>query len=653
MTLRRQLFLAISLVFLVVFAGLLFLGVKSTRNYLEQQLGSHAQDAATSLALPLSQSLGKGDTVLARTQVGSVFDRGYFKRIVVISPASEVIITRELPEKIGDVPLWFTRIFPLAAPGGESFITEGWRQLGKVIVVSQPAFAYQYLWSTSREIAAWMLAAYLGALLLTELLLHFILSPLNSIERAANAIQQRRFEQIQTMPRARELARVVRAMNDMSRRISEILNAESVRAEGFRKQIFHDEVTGLDNRRSFDLRLNELLEGKEHISSGAVIALEVNHLKEFNKGDSYEHGDALLKGMAATAQEVLGPRAVISARLGGTAFAFVLVDVRQDEVAGICNRLNRSLQSQLEKFVGTTQDAKDVSLSLGGVYFRAGEKRSQIMARVDLAIEAARQAGNNEVRVSLEPSEELDTLGSHGWRDLILDAMHENRWILMGQPVAHMHDGTHLHQEVMLRLVDKSGHGVVASKFIPMATRHRFMADVDRAVVTLVLRRLQDARFADTAFAVNISPQSLEDRGFMGWLDKELTGLGENASRLYFEMSRYGCSLDLEAARQFAHLVRRHGAKFGIDRFGLDPHSLQTLRLIPPDYVKLDDALVGETGRDEAAVLLVNAIVTLARSMDVLVIAQGVETEHQATLLRDNHDYGQGYYFGEPTQFKD
>jgi EAL domain-containing protein (putative c-di-GMP-specific phosphodiesterase class I) len=275
------------------------------------------------------------------------------------------------------------------------------------------------------------------------------------------------------------------------------------------------------------------------------------------------------------------------------------------------------------------------------------------MARVDLALEAARQAGNNEVRVSLESSEELDTLGSHGWRDLILDAMHENRWILMGQPVAHMHKGTHLHQEVMLRLVDKNGHGVVASKFIPMATRHRFMADVDRAVVTLVLRRLQDARFAGTAFAVNISPQSLEDRGFMGWLGKELAGLGENAGRLYFEMSRYGCSLDMEAARQFAKLVRRHGAKFGIDRFGLDPNSLQTLRLIPPDYVKLDDALVGETGSDEAAVLLVNAIVTLARSMDVLVIAQGVETEHQATLLRDNHDYGQGFYFGEPTQFED
>jgi hypothetical protein len=117
-TLRRQLFLAISLVFLVIFIGLLFLSIKSTRNYLEQQLGSHAQDAATSLTLPLSASLGKGDVILAQTQVESVFDRGYIKRIAVISPTSEVILTRELPEKIGGVPLWFTEVFPLVAPSG-------------------------------------------------------------------------------------------------------------------------------------------------------------------------------------------------------------------------------------------------------------------------------------------------------------------------------------------------------------------------------------------------------------------------------------------------------------------------------------------------------------------------------------------------------
>ena len=653
MTLRRQLFLAISLVFFVIFVGLLFLSIKSTRNYLEQQLGSHAQDAATALTLPLSMSLGKGDMILAQTQVESVFDRGYFKRIVVVSPTSEVILTRELPEKIGGVPLWFTEIFPLAAPGGESFISSNWRQLGKVIVASQPAFAYEYLWSTSIEISAWMFSAYLVALFLTQLLLYFILSPLSNIEHAAKAIQQRRFEQISTIPRARELARVVQAMNDMSRRISEILNAEAARAEGFRKQVFHDEVTGLENRRSFDLRLNQLLEGKEHISNGLVIAVEVNHLKDFNTGHGFGQGDALLRSLTEIAKTVLGQRASVSARLGGASLAFVLAEVRPDEVSAICKHLSNSLQSRLNEFIGSAHTANDASISLGAVLFHGGESKSQVMARVDLALEGARQSGSNAVQVSSETSDELDAMGSHGWRDLILNALHENRWVLMGQPVVHMRNGTQLHQEVMLRLMDMSGHWVAASKIIPMAVRHRFMVDVDRAVATLVLRRLQDVRFADTSFAVNISHQSLENQDFMGWLSKELAGLGKDAGRLYFEVSRYGCSLDLEAARQFAKLVQKHGAKFGIDRFGLDPNSLQTLRQIPPDYVKLDDVLVSESGADEVAVAMITSIVTLARAMDVIVIAQGVETEHQATLLKDSHDYGQGFYFGEPSKLED
>src|SRR5450830_648085 len=202
MTLRRQILAVISLVFLGILAGLLVFSVRGTRDYLEQQLASHAQDAATALSLPLAQSLGRDDKVL---------------------------VERELPEKVAEVPQWFTHAFALSSPGGESFVSSGWRQLGKVIVQSQPEYAYQYLWKSAREVALWILLAYGVALLLSHLLLQIILNPLYAIERSARAIQERRFEQIVTQPAARELARVVRAMNDMARRIAEILDAETAK----------------------------------------------------------------------------------------------------------------------------------------------------------------------------------------------------------------------------------------------------------------------------------------------------------------------------------------------------------------------------------------------------------------------------------------
>ena len=171
MTLRRQLFLTLSVLFLAVLAGLMVLNIKGTRDYLEQQLGSHAQDAATSLSMRLSQVLERQDPVLTELQVDSFFDRGFFQRIVLLDAKNIILLTKELPAKVPDVPLWFTKQFPLNPPGGEAFVSSGWQQLGKVVVQSQPAHAYQYLWASSLEVATWIGLVYLAALVLTHFLL--------------------------------------------------------------------------------------------------------------------------------------------------------------------------------------------------------------------------------------------------------------------------------------------------------------------------------------------------------------------------------------------------------------------------------------------------------------------------------------------------
>ena len=105
MTLRRQILGVISLVFLGILVGLLVFSVRGTRDYLQQQLASHAQDAATALSLPLAQSMGRDDMVLVELNVASVFDRGFFKRVVVTDAKGKVLVERELPDKVAEVPV--------------------------------------------------------------------------------------------------------------------------------------------------------------------------------------------------------------------------------------------------------------------------------------------------------------------------------------------------------------------------------------------------------------------------------------------------------------------------------------------------------------------------------------------------------------------
>jgi len=148
--------------------------------------------------------------------------------------------------------------------------------------------------------------------------------------------------------------------------------------------------------------------------------------------------------------------------------------------------------------------------------------------------------------------------------------------------------------------------------------------------------------------AINVSLQSVRQRSFVEWLRGVLREQGPQAQLLSFELTCFGCSQDIEAARAFASMVREHGARFGIDRLGLDALSTRVLRQVPPDYVKLDSALTHEVDGEEVSGDWVNAIAALARSMDVQIVAQGIESELDAQRLVGIYDAGQGYFFGKP-----
>lgn len=647
MTLRRQLFIGISMVFFGIFAGLVLLGVTGTQAYLEEQLGSHAQDAASSLVHPLSQSVGIGDRTLAQTQVASLFDRGYFQRIAVLAVDGSVVVDRQLPAKIDGVPLWFSSWLSIDAPPGEAFLSAGWRQLGKVIAISQPTHAYQYLWQSALEIAGWMTVAYLLALWFTRMVLHRILRPLSEIEHSAQEIQQKHFVQIGVKPKALELARVVGAMNDMSRKISEFLDVEAKKAERFRREAYQDELTGLDNRRSFDLRLNQALDGEVQFSDAVLIGIDMNNLKNFNTEASYKRGDEILVTVAGTAREVLGERASILCRMGGSSFGFVLFDRDPRTVS----ELGRALRDRLQAVFAPVGDGADFSFSIGMIHFLHGEMRARVLSRLDLAIESARQSGHNALQYVVDVGSGANAIGSMAWRELIRNALAENRWTLLGQPVVSLSNGRVIQQEIMSRLVDNDGNLIPASVFLPMAMRHKLMPDIDQALLSLVFRRLAERGSADVVdLAVNLSNQSLAHREFIRWLSGSLARLDKRSVRLSFELTEYGCSLDLEASRQFADMLRSHQVRFGIDHFGLAPKSLQLLRDLPPDYVKLDAGLVAEAPVSESARAMLRSVVSLARSLEVEVIAQGVESAEQVEmLLSDEVGGGQGYHFGAPS----
>lgn len=643
-TLRGQLFLGVVSIFVLIYLGLFWVNMQSTRAYVESQLASHAQDAATSLTFPLSRALGDKDVVLADTYVSAMFDRGYFSSITVFAPDGKVLVTRSLPATQPGVPDWFVRMVSIQTAPGGSLLSSGWRQLGRVVVVSQPALAYQELWQSSVKAGLWLISVLCLSILLARILLGRILSPLYAIEVAAEAVSSRRFDEIMLAPATRELSRVVNAMNAMIGRIRGYLDQEIGKAEQFRKEAYHDAVTSLDNRRSLDLRLAEVLADDTGFMSGALIAVHLEDLKAYNLKAGYQGGDALLCALADAMRMVLGDQSRMMARMNGGTLAALILDVPEVEIEHAVRLLQVAVKDILQQ--------KDyVQLhAIGVAAFSAGESRGAIMARLDMALAAVHHFHGDSVQFRRAGEEGGAASGSTAWKLLLQDALDNQGWVLFRQPVRAVGQDALFHYEIFARMV---GHGeelVSAGQFLPMARRHGVLVEVELALLEMVQRRVL-SRDDQDVIAINISMDGLlSNESGKARLTKLIDSLPVGRrNRLAFELSEFQLVRMRDEETQFIRAIRAQGCLLGIDQFGYDATALSAIRDVVPDYVKLDGSLIRDVASTGANRDYIDAISKLCESLGIDLIAQGIETEAMVALMGDLGATGvQGYWIGKP-----
>lgn len=371
--------------------------------------------------------------------------------------------------------------------------------------------------------------------------------------------------------------------------------------------------------------------------------LELDGLKQFNVEHGYLDGNELLLGVAHLAAEQLGPGCLVMARIRGQGFAFIYLDGDHDELNA---RIKHFRSDALDKRVPAS-----VSFVLGGAEFSPGENRATVMARADLALEKARQQGERRYEwINLSQVASLPA-GSKAWRDFLNDALARNRLKLMAQPVVSLADGKILNHEITGVLFDENGERYCAAMFVPMAQRHDFSVHLDKAIIGLAMDMMDGlAAQGIREFGVILSPQSIGNPGFHGWLESRLSALGrEGCGRLSFNVGELAYSRNAEKFEDLRRLAVCLGAKVCIDHFGLGLNSLDLLRHVVPNSAKLSWGLVAELLSNEDTRRIVAAIVQVARSLDITIVAPGIESEAVLAAVREaGVDAAQGFYLGKP-----
>lgn len=647
MTLRRQLILFLSGLFLLVYAGTLAIGIRGTRDYLAEQLQSHAQDTATSLGLSLAPALATGDLTLAETMINAIFDPGYYREIALRAPDGSLLVDRRQPVRVESVPAWFVNLIALETPLRESEITAGWRRAGTVSVRSHPGYAYRDLWHTTVRTAWWFLGVGGAAIVFLVAGLRRLLAPLRDVERQAEAIAQREFATNERLPRTRELRRVVEAMNDMARRLQRWIADQTELTEQARAEAYRDAVTGLPNRRGFDARLGTFVEAKEEHQQGALLLLELKDLSSYNDRHGYAAGDELLRQTGALLSEVVAeyPQAFI-ARVGGATLGVLVPDLMPDQARRLAELASSRLADLVARGLPETGDVA----ALGAAVYDSRQTASQLLTQADMALRTAQTAGPNAWR--LYASGDLGEAALHGaqeWRVILANHIAERNVVLYGQPVVSLRDRGVLHHEVFARLPRPGGRLLPAGVFLPMAERVGLAQAFDRLVLEMAVERLAAEPGGDASLAINLSAASAHDPEFLSWLGRTLGRLPRKGRGLVFELPEYRLLAKREAAHAFVARIHELEGKVSLDHFGAGFQAFGYLQGLKPDIIKIDGGYIRNLDANADNRFFVGALAEIAHGLGIVVVAQSVETDAEWRALESVHvDGAQGYHIAAP-----
>ena len=620
MTLMRQISMLLLAVVLLALTGAVGVNLLSTRDTLQTQLRLKNSDNAQSLALALSQQ--RGDAPLMALLLSAQFDTGAYQRIRLTRGDGALLFERTATAAAQRAPAWFMHALPIESTAGVGQVSDGWRALGQVEVISQVAYAHDELWRGGMRAAGLLAVIGVVALGLAAVGVRRLRQPLDATVAQAQALQDGRFVLVDE-PRVPELRRVARAMNSMVQRVQSLFESQALQVESLRRQAHEDPLTGLAHRGHFLQRLGTLLHEEHGAAGGALLLLRLADMATLNRSLGRAATDRALCALAQVLHQTAGP-STLAGRLNGADFALALAwpgsgsSSSAEAAAALVARLRAAMAP-----LGPA-----VAVHLGVVEWQHGALAGPLLAQADLAL--ARAEGGPPFRVELATGQAAAPDGEQRWHQQLSAAMTQRRTRLASYPVV-ARDGALWQLECPLRVQrTPDGEFEAAAQWLPLAARSRLLPQLDLHAVALALAAIA----ADgVPRGINLALASLADGAFATQLRQMLADAPQASAQLSLEVGEGAASEQFALLQAFAGLVRPLGVRFGLEHAGHQLHRVERLYELGLDYVKLDAALVRGVASDAAARRFVDGSVTLLHALSVAVCAEGVDDAGDAQTL--------------------
>jgi diguanylate cyclase (GGDEF)-like protein len=425
----------------------------------------------------------------------------------------------------------------------------------------------------------------------------------------------------------------------------------------------YDALSGLLTRAAFEQRARVQMTQRPAgaKTQWSALYIDADRLHVVNDNYGMHVGDRLLTKMGELIRARLAPGA-LAARISGDRFA-ILLPTGPDDAMSFAEALRLGVESLTGAHLGARSDASfAASISIGlAAIADVRMELAHAMAVAETACKAAKDRGRN--RVELYQASDVSIMRRYEDINIapsLRAAINENRLRLDSQLLAPLPGSacSTPHFELLLRMIDDQGETVGPERFMSAAVRYQLMPAVDRWVVQEAMRLLAPhaTQLAShpVGFTINLSGQSLGDMSFVDFLVDQVRASGIDPRVFCFEITESAAIANLARAEVMMKRLRELGCTVALDDFGTGLSSLAYLRSLPVDMLKIDGSFVRDVLKDPRAESMVQAVAQLARSMNLITVAEFVETDEiRLRVAQLGVDYGQGFAIARPVPLVD
>jgi diguanylate cyclase (GGDEF)-like protein len=411
----------------------------------------------------------------------------------------------------------------------------------------------------------------------------------------------------------------------------------------------HDGLTRLPNREMFNELLRHSIEtAKRHQRRFAVLFIDLDRFKVINDSLGHQAGDALLVEVADRLRRSLRASDVV-ARLGGDEFVVIIGEAEQ---LGDVERVARNLLSVLSQPLQLSGHEWQTTASIGiAMYPADGVDVQTLTKNADMAMYLAKEEGKNGFRFFTKDTRNL-SIESLQLEAALRRALERGQLSLHYQPKVGMAGEGVTGVEALLRWSHPEFGAVSPAQFIPLAEETGLIVPIGRWVLREACAqamRWQGRGLNPLSVAVNLSPRQFADEHLLSDIDEALERSGLSAQLLQLEVTESMVMRNVSRAVKVMEAIRGRGVRLAIDDFGTGYSSMSLLKQLPIDTIKIDRSFVRDLPTDSEDCAIVQAIISMAKALDLMIIAEGVETAAQEAFLRVlGCDEMQGFLFSRP-----